>query len=56
LVIVDSIHLSLRISGVLQDVLVISGQFSNVLHPSVTVPVNGVGELFIDKSSKRFRA
>lgn len=55
LVIVDSIQLSLQTSGVLQDVLVMSGQVSDVLHPSVTVPVNGIGELFIGKSRKRLK-
>jgi hypothetical protein len=52
---VDSIKLSLQTSGVLQDVLVMSGQVSHVLHPSVTSPVNGIGELFIGKSRKRLR-
>jgi hypothetical protein len=32
-----------------------SGQVSDVLRPSVAVLVNGVGELFIGKPSKRLR-
>ena len=51
--IVDSIQLSLQTSGVLEDVRLMSGQVTDVLHSSVTVPVNGVGEPFIGKTSKR---